>query len=85
MNLWVKACSSLQLCDAFHVLAITEAVNAKKAPGGFTLVHQAEHEPGREGLVLKMVCLPEVFHYGQERKPCDFAVNLLFVSVLQQR
>lgn len=44
-NLRVKACSSLQLGDAFHVLAITEAMNAKKALGGFTLVHQAEREP----------------------------------------
>lgn len=44
-NLRVKACSALQLCHAFHVLAITEAMNAKKALGGFTLVHQAEREP----------------------------------------
>lgn len=38
------------------MLAITEAMNAKKALGGFTLVHQAECEPeksGREGLNCK--------------------------------
>lgn len=46
MKLWVKACSSLQLCDAFHVLAITAAMNAKKALGRFFFfVHQAEYEP----------------------------------------
>lgn len=44
-NLRVKACSSLQLCDAFRVLPVTEAMNAEKALGGFLLVHQAEREP----------------------------------------
>lgn len=44
-KLWVKTCSSLQLCDAFHVLAITAAMNAKKALGCFSFVRQAEYEP----------------------------------------
>lgn len=45
VNLQVKVCSSLQLCRAFHGLAVSEVMNAKEVLGGFMSLHQAECEP----------------------------------------
>lgn len=45
-NLRVKARSSLQLWNAFRAWAITAALNAEKALGGFSFGHRAEYRPG---------------------------------------